>query len=178
MFSGVLNQEDIGRYISFYLHGDASCIETKTLNQHLTQKVQNEYRSAVNELGIQAYMKSLEDKIKNLKSAKQYGTDNVGEEKHKKCAKNYERGLLNYQNNILFTPPEKLKLLNKTHFNIYSCEVDLLRDDTYVMVAMLQSLNISHTHIHTGNCYHGSFNDNTSAGTTLRGKVVKSINSL
>ena len=178
LVSGVVNQEDLAPFMAIYFFGEATCSETKELNQHMTQNVQRKYRSAVKELGIEEYIKLLEDKIERFKSVEKQETGGIGDDEHHKCAKRYEEFLLKYQNNILFTPPEKLKLLNKTHFNIYSCEIDILRDDTYVMVAMLESLNISHTHIHTENCYHASFNDNTLAGKILQEKVVACMSSL
>ena len=162
--------------MSFYFLGDASCIETKVFNKHMTQQVLHKFRHKVKSLGLEEfadYVKILTDTWKASRHLTAEDTD-----EHKKCANRFEKFLLDYRNNLIFTPVETLKLFERTNFNIYSCQVDLLRDESYLMDMMLNVTGVKHSHFSIGNCYHGSFSDNTKGGITLRKKVIETMNKI
>ena len=91
------------------------------------------------------------------------------------CQTKLENQMLDSKNNIVFAAANELKRLNNTLFNVYSCEIDLLRDDSFFMAAILGSLGVDYHHSHIENCYHGAFNDNTKGGISLMDDVIRQM---
>ncbi|XP_063729745.1 arylacetamide deacetylase-like [Symsagittifera roscoffensis] len=167
--AGILNLEDIARLFNLFLLGNGDCTETKLRSQHVSKRVWSEFKGRVETLAIwntYPLSKMNIEKIDPTTNAKNHDAD---------CQTKLENQMLDSKNNIIFAAANELKRLNDTRFNVYSCEIDLLRDDSFFMAAILGSLGVDYHHSHIENCYHGAFNDNTKGGISLMDDVIRQM---
>ena len=155
----------MARYISWTLAGDVSCFDSVLKSEHVSEAVLEKIRSVVLNQGL--------TELPNKKSLK----PNQWKSSDNECSRKLEKSLLDPRANLVFMPKELLANLNKTKVFIQSCEVDVLRDDSFVFAQLLRSHNVAVEHIHLPNCYHEAINYNDNAGKTLKNAINGKVNS-
>ena len=139
-------------------------MQSKVTNEHLTQKVWEKYLLKTKEFKLKNFPQPV---TSHFKSSKDKSSD---------CAARLEPMLLDPRNNIIFHEKDQLQRLNKTDFRLYSCEVDILRDDSYLMASMLDALEVKYNHVNIESCYHGSVHStNAVGGEQLRQELIRSM---
>ncbi len=160
---GILYGSDMAKYLSWYIVGDLSCAKAVLQNEHVSQAALSKFQQVVQTHKLQ----ELSNKQK-LEVDQWRASDN-------ECSRKMEKSFMDWRAHLMFTPREMLVGLKKTKLFIYSCEYDVLRDDSFLFAKLLGSMSIGVNHEHVESCYHGCMFDDNDGTASLMDKFYKNI---